>query len=151
MGMEMGHVPMGQWEGGQAAGLIPACTRMCVTAGRVQAQKCGICCHRVFLFQCKLVWQLTQLSPSTCLFQSLSFHSTLYTQECTNLATLCSHSHSDNFAGDGHFSRLSPCFSPQASSHLLSSPLISPFLQWAARADPQGFSSKDQPPHQHEQ
>lgn len=40
VGMEMGHVPMGQqwlWEGGQAEGLIPVCVRMFVTAARVQA------------------------------------------------------------------------------------------------------------------
>lgn len=130
--MGMGHVPTGQqwlWGGGQAGGLIPVCVRMCVTAGRVQAQKCGICCHRVFLSQHKLGWQLTQLSPSTCLVQShsssaLCTHSSAQTQQCSVLT--------HNFAGDDHawhLSRLSPCFSPQASSHLLSSPLVSPFLQ----------------------
>lgn len=43
-----------------------------------------------FLFQCKPGWQLTQLSPSTCLVGSFSFPSSPYMQKRTILAVLCS-------------------------------------------------------------
>lgn len=68
-------------------------------AGRVRARKSRICCQRVFLFWCKPGWQLTQLSPSTCLVTSLSFHSSLCMQKCTDPALLCSLPHTDNSAG----------------------------------------------------
>lgn len=93
-------------------------------AGRVQALKCGLCCHRVFLFRCKPGWQLTQLSPSTCLVESPSFHDTLHTQKCTNLAMLCSRSHSHNFAGGDHawyLFKVEPLFLPtgMVAAHIL--------------------------------
>lgn len=103
-------------------------------AGSAPAEKCGIRCHRVFLFQHKLEWQLTQLSPSTCRVESPSSHSALNTQKCTDLATLCSRSRSDNFTRDDHawyLSRLSPYFFLQTCSQLVSS-----LLEYTARAEP---------------
>jgi len=86
-GMEIGRVPTGQQqlrEGGQAGRRTHPCVRGGARdsrrVGRVQALKCGICCHRVFLFRCKLGWRLTQLSPSTCLAASPSFHGTLHAE-----------------------------------------------------------------------
>lgn len=53
-----------------------------------------------FFFRCKPGWQLTQLSPSTCLVGSFSFPGSPYMQKRTTLAVLCSLPHTDDFAGD---------------------------------------------------
>lgn len=100
--MEMGCVPRGQQQLAKVGRRICPCVHgdVCDSrrAGRVQAQKSRICCQRIFLFWCKPGWQLTQLSPSTCLVTSLSLYSSLCMQMCTAPALLCSLPHADNFA-----------------------------------------------------
>lgn len=95
-------------------------------AGRVRARKSRICCQRVFLFWCKPGWQLTQLSPSTCLVTSLSFHSSLCMQKCTDPALLCSLPHTDNSAGVDapQCLQVAPRFLQQAHPQLVPSLLI---------------------------
>lgn len=93
-GTEMGCVPVGL----QCLGRRMCCMTMGLHAGfrlgSVEYAATGYC-----FFWCKPGWQLTQLSPSTCLVGSFSFPSSPYTQKCTILAVLCSLPHADDFAG----------------------------------------------------